>query len=928
MTKWSNQLYRLLPAVYQIRDADHGEQPLRQLMAVIGEQVQVVQDDIAQLYDNWFIETCDDWVVPYLGDLVGYQSVENPGPPTNSSTSRDQLLNRYLYPRSEIANLVHRRRRKGTLPVLEEVAKDVTGWPSAAVEFGRLVLIFQNVQFPRPQLGRTFCVRSRDAGPRINTPFDHSAYTVDVRAMQSLPGVGWYHPYKVGLFVWRRLTHSLTSVRPCRICAHHDRSDVRVYTFDRLGLRQPLYVRPERETNEWSLAQEVNVPIPLRRDLLRDPDQRHAGKQFYGIGGKSVAIYVRKSSRGPWELIPNTRVGVRDLRNEKRWEEAARQELQSGCADVVVDSECGLLLFDRKNEPCELSVSYCTAKTANLGGGEYARALSIDPRREVIPLRNDDGRQRRKPQNLLKAIERAVKQLDPQSRETTSAALGIWCRSAGADSHKNAAGFDADDGPCDKSSPPCGGHSSHAHWLCSANLCVELLDSDTYEIPANQSLSVADGVTLEIRAANGAWPLIRIRARGDHQCANPWTVTLGQNSRLVFDGLLICGATLRIEEAVVDDKCPPRDESDRQPGSTPCRAGSEKRPTGIEQDLQISAEPSLPALRTVVVRHTTFVPGGTTEHLACRCQPNHASITTCFSEGQLSIDHSIVGTLNLEHPKCKGESQNETESLSCPTDPLNVNIRDSIVDAAFGRPAIVSECCFPAHANLTIERATILGDICVQQIARADDSLFAGVVHVRRRSYGYMRFCYVPTDDGQIPELSGRDFQRHLVERQRCDIDELLSWKSPNRFPYTEADCCSQFRTPPRFKCQPDASATGGSHVNCGCDSESANTAQSMQHELSTIVPLPKFVTTRYGQPGYCELALNCPREILRGAEDESELGAFHDNYWPQRGAALEARIQEYTPADMESAVLYADDLQLAASIHCKTSSHCDSRGC
>ena len=58
-----DRLYNLLPAVYRMRDAAQGY-PLRGLLAVISEQVNVIEADIAQLYHNWFIETCQDWVVP------------------------------------------------------------------------------------------------------------------------------------------------------------------------------------------------------------------------------------------------------------------------------------------------------------------------------------------------------------------------------------------------------------------------------------------------------------------------------------------------------------------------------------------------------------------------------------------------------------------------------------------------------------------------------------------------------------------------------------------------------------------------------------------------------------------------------------------------------------------------------------------------
>jgi len=71
MSVAKDRLYELLPVIYRMRDHEQGE-PLRALLQVVSEQVEVVEDDIERLYENWFIETCEDWVVPYIGDLLGY----------------------------------------------------------------------------------------------------------------------------------------------------------------------------------------------------------------------------------------------------------------------------------------------------------------------------------------------------------------------------------------------------------------------------------------------------------------------------------------------------------------------------------------------------------------------------------------------------------------------------------------------------------------------------------------------------------------------------------------------------------------------------------------------------------------------------------------------------------------------------------------
>src|SRR5512135_1542160 len=124
MNDRSDRLYDLVPAIYRLRDAEQGY-PLKALLRVMSEQVNVVEDDIRQLYDNWFIETAQDWVVPYLGHLIGYQPVHEAGLPGNPATAEGAARNRRLIPRHEVADTVRFRRRKGTRPILEELAETV-----------------------------------------------------------------------------------------------------------------------------------------------------------------------------------------------------------------------------------------------------------------------------------------------------------------------------------------------------------------------------------------------------------------------------------------------------------------------------------------------------------------------------------------------------------------------------------------------------------------------------------------------------------------------------------------------------------------------------------------------------------------------------------------------------------------------------------
>ncbi|MBN1262500.1 MAG: hypothetical protein JXB35_17600, partial [Anaerolineae bacterium] len=94
-------LYALLPAIYRIRDAERGGE-LKALLSVIAEQLAVLEENLDQLYDDQFIETCAEWVVPYIGDALGVRALN-----TETAATPYSL-------RAYVANTIAYRRRKGT----------------------------------------------------------------------------------------------------------------------------------------------------------------------------------------------------------------------------------------------------------------------------------------------------------------------------------------------------------------------------------------------------------------------------------------------------------------------------------------------------------------------------------------------------------------------------------------------------------------------------------------------------------------------------------------------------------------------------------------------------------------------------------------------------------------------------------------------
>ncbi|MCP4570369.1 MAG: hypothetical protein GY841_22535, partial [FCB group bacterium] len=117
----SERLYRRLPQIFRRRDREHGE-PLRALLAVIERELRTLEDDVEGLYENAFIETCQDWVVPYIADLLGVRVL---GEPPWAGAD----------PRAQVANALAFRDRKGTPVVLERTIHDILGWFARVVEY-------------------------------------------------------------------------------------------------------------------------------------------------------------------------------------------------------------------------------------------------------------------------------------------------------------------------------------------------------------------------------------------------------------------------------------------------------------------------------------------------------------------------------------------------------------------------------------------------------------------------------------------------------------------------------------------------------------------------------------------------------------------------------------------------------------------------
>src|SRR4051812_597453 len=140
------RLYELLPAVYRQQDEKLGK-PLEGLLNIIADQVGILEKDIGDLYNNWFIETCDEWVTSYIADLMRARSL--------SSTERNRSVSGNIQTtafsqRAYVANTISYRRSKGTLAMLEQLARDITQWNVRAIEFFQILGTTQYLNHLRP----------------------------------------------------------------------------------------------------------------------------------------------------------------------------------------------------------------------------------------------------------------------------------------------------------------------------------------------------------------------------------------------------------------------------------------------------------------------------------------------------------------------------------------------------------------------------------------------------------------------------------------------------------------------------------------------------------------------------------------------------------------------------------------------------------
>ncbi len=395
----ATKLYELLPSLYRIRDTALGRKllaaegsnilenitgeeevagPLKSLLTIIAEQIAVLEENLEQLYDDQFIETCAGWVVPYIGALVGTRGlIPIPGAPVSQ--------------RSEVANTIAYRRRKGTASIIEQLARDVTGWNANVVEYFQLLATTQFMNHLRPQNLSMASLKHWEMLEYANTPFNKMAHTVDVRRIEKKRGK--YNIPNIGIFLWRINSYSLTKTPAYKV-------DDRRYVFNPLGIHTPLYILPVTEDSITHLAVPANVPMPLSRrvldtyfDLYYGHDKKEAlqSEPADETEDKSIVIYkngqpvIPAATAGSPPVNPSNKIKVCNLGDIYDVNNIPVGWAHLPADTIAIDPVLGRIAFPQSEPPpATVHTTFYYGFSAEMGGGEYSRAATFTESAEPV----------------------------------------------------------------------------------------------------------------------------------------------------------------------------------------------------------------------------------------------------------------------------------------------------------------------------------------------------------------------------------------------------------------------------------------------------------------------------------------------------------------------------------------------------------------
>ncbi len=229
-----------LPAA--VREGPNGasdpERLLDLMLEAVDEQIALLARDVDAVYDDFFIESCREWAVPYIGALLGL--------PSDAT-------------RLEVANTIALRRRKGTPAALEDFAEVITAWAARVVDGWQITACSHKLDHPAGPRATVFSFDD-GYGTRAGGPFDAG------RRVAS-PRLGIV-PDGAQLFVWPWTvhTHVATEVAPTGQAGR--------FALHPCGTESPMYLRPRpltisRAPGQGRTLDESDAPIRVTYRVIQ-----------------------------------------------------------------------------------------------------------------------------------------------------------------------------------------------------------------------------------------------------------------------------------------------------------------------------------------------------------------------------------------------------------------------------------------------------------------------------------------------------------------------------------------------------------------------------------------------------------------------------------------------------------------------------------
>jgi hypothetical protein len=532
-------LYDLLPAFLRSKDVAQGE-PLRALMSVLEMQYQAIESDLDRLYENWFVETCDEWVLPYIGDLLGLRPLSGARPGVFSLRGR-------------VGNAIALRRRKGTLGGLAGAVRDGTGWAPHVVRYRDRVARSWSVRDGEPGQYGAACnhrLRSPAGGPppssapALDGPWSSVARTMAVSGEAASPAElagrsarrGRFDPAALGIYLWRLQWYPVTRGAARRLASPGTR-----FTANPFGIDQPMFwLRPAEYLPAAPGAPAApaapeeagggaGVPEPLGHTQLAAALDRAAGRHVHDGELPPVRVFVAPQGGEPFVEFPAAAIVAADLGSwtfpRHAGAHGGRGRRGAAAPRLAVDPLRGRLLFAEDDPRRDVRVSFGYGRGADLGGGGYPRrsdplevgedhwegVVSRDAPAAALPATGPFARQGEEQVRLYRSLEQA---------------LAAWIAAVAARPPGRRAGLTAR---------------------------VRILDSALYEVGTLPLALPPRCRRLVIEAAAGACPCVggelALRAMAEEEDERPEVVLSG----LWIDGRVIAGGPLllRIEDSTV-----------------------------------------------------------------------------------------------------------------------------------------------------------------------------------------------------------------------------------------------------------------------------------------------------------------------------------------------------------------------------------------